>query len=52
MREFQQLIAEKQNELERYATEHESLLKVEHDQKKLIERLSNNEPDSQHDESL
>ena len=42
VREMQQLISEKQNELERLITEYESLLKVEHDQKKLIEKLSYN----------
>lgn len=44
-REYQMLIAEKQIELDRYNMEYESLLKVEHEQRKLIERLSNNEPD-------
>jgi len=50
LREFQQLISEKQNELERHSVEYDSLLKVEHDQKKLIERLSNNEPDAHNDD--
>jgi intraflagellar transport protein 20 len=44
--ELQLTISDKHAELDRYNAELESLLKVENDQKKLIERLSNNEPES------
>ncbi|KAF0983354.1 hypothetical protein FDP41_010419 [Naegleria fowleri] len=44
LREYNQLIADKHTELERYVDELESLKKVEQEQRKLIDRLSNNEP--------
>jgi len=44
LREYNQLIADKHTELDRYVDELESLKKVDNEQKKLIERLSNNEP--------
>jgi intraflagellar transport protein 20 len=44
IRDFQVLIAEKQTELERYTNELDSLTKIEHEQKKMIESLSSNEP--------
>ena len=44
LREYNQLITDKHTELERYIDELESLKKVDQEQKKLIERLSNNEP--------
>ncbi|KAL9658486.1 hypothetical protein ABK040_006026 [Willaertia magna] len=44
LREYQQIIADKHTELDRVVDELESLRKVEQEQKKLIERLSNNEP--------
>ena len=43
--ELQSVIADKHAELDRYNAELESLIKVENEQKKMIERLSNNEPD-------
>lgn len=50
LQEYQQIIAEKQNELERYTMELESLIKVEAEQKKLIQRLSNSEPEHNKDD--
>ena len=44
LRDFQVLLAEKQTELERYTAELDSLLKIEHEQKKMIESLSSHEP--------
>lgn len=41
--ELEQLMNEKRAELERYLYQLESLMKVEEDQRKLIERLRNNE---------
>lgn len=46
IRELQQKISENTAELERYTAELDSLIKVEHQQKKVIEKLSNNEPSS------
>mmetsp|Transcript_21608 Transcript_21608/g.25099 ORF Transcript_21608/g.25099 Transcript_21608/m.25099 type:complete len:130 (-) Transcript_21608:116-505(-) len=43
MLELNNLLNEKKSELERYTHEYESLLKVESEQKLLIEKLSNNE---------
>eukprot|EP01112_Ceratiomyxa_fruticulosa_P000188 TRINITY_DN1019_c0_g1_i10.p1 TRINITY_DN1019_c0_g1~~TRINITY_DN1019_c0_g1_i10.p1 ORF type:complete len:127 (-),score=31.37 TRINITY_DN1019_c0_g1_i10:392-772(-) len=42
-RELLALVSEKQAELERYVAEYESLLKVELEQKVLLDKLSNNE---------
>jgi len=42
-KELQALVTEKQQELERYIVEYESLLKLEQDQKVLLDKLSNNE---------
>jgi len=42
-RELQALINEKQAELDRYTIEHESLLRLEAEQRALLDKLSNNE---------
>ena len=41
--ELQAMINEKKTELERLNSQHESLMRVEADQKALIEKLTNNE---------
>ena len=43
VQELTNLINEKKTELEKYTIEFESLLKVEQEQKALIQKLSNNE---------
>mmetsp|Transcript_3484 Transcript_3484/g.5122 ORF Transcript_3484/g.5122 Transcript_3484/m.5122 type:complete len:133 (-) Transcript_3484:36-434(-) len=43
-RQLSQRIAEKNKELERLTMELNGLLRVEHEQQKLIDRMSNNEP--------
>ena len=46
--ELQAMINEKKAELERLSSQHESLQRVEMDQKALIEKLTNNDVSSAH----